>query len=205
MVPSPWQGKHLILKHLFFLSSSYEWLSRPWNPQASSPFLSSGWYTNLILGFCLWTSHVREASRFTQWNSIFSCYSVSCQFNSSTSHKKLEGWREIFLRPNSKLQFHFLLWDTLSGSPHPWVPTRVTCLWACCPDHFLSDGPGISFTIILWVPFTSLSYAGSGTCLHIFYCPLRFGSLLWVCNSKWEGCLYYDIDSIFPESDLSRT
>lgn len=58
MAPSPQQGNnYLIYKYLLFLLCC-ERLSHPWKPQGPSPYLSSGWHTDLILVFFPWTSHV---------------------------------------------------------------------------------------------------------------------------------------------------
>lgn len=57
--PSVWQSKHLITKRLIVLWTA---LISLWKPQASLPLLSSGWSINLVLPFCLWTSHVCRSS-----------------------------------------------------------------------------------------------------------------------------------------------
>lgn len=52
---SVWQGKHLITKHLLFLSSC-ESPSSPLKPQVAIPFLSSRWYISFNCQDCPWIS-----------------------------------------------------------------------------------------------------------------------------------------------------
>ena len=68
--PYVWQDKHLTTKHLFFLLPC-DLPSSPLKPQASIPFLSSGWHIYFILLFYLWISPVCEIPKCTEWNFIF--------------------------------------------------------------------------------------------------------------------------------------